>query len=49
MIRRGTRFLDWERFGSAWSDTGLMFTTRTGLPVEPRNPEPQPLIRPHLC
>jgi integrase len=37
MIRRGTRFLDWERFGSAWSDTGLMFTTRTGLPVEPRN------------
>ena len=25
------------RFGPAWSDTGLVFTTRTGLPVEPRN------------
>jgi integrase len=37
MIRRGTQFLDAERFGEAWTDTGLVFTTRTGLPVEPRN------------
>lgn len=37
MIRRGTQFLDCERLGSAWTDTGLVFTTRTGLPVEPRN------------
>ena len=37
MIRRGVQFLDCERFGAAWADTGLVFTTRTGLPVEPRN------------
>ena len=37
MIRRGTQFLDCEQFGPAWSDTGLVFTTRAGLPVEPRN------------
>jgi len=37
MIRRGTQFLDCERLGAAWTDTGLVFTTRTGLPVEPRN------------
>jgi integrase len=37
MIRRGIQFLDCERFGPAWTDTGLVFTTRTGLPVEPRN------------
>ena len=37
MIRRGTQFLDCERHGSAWTDTGLLFTTKTGLPVEPRN------------
>jgi integrase len=24
-------------FGRAWQDTGLIFTTRTGRPVEPRN------------
>jgi integrase len=28
---------DRKRLGSAWTDTGLVFTTRTGLPVEPRN------------
>ena len=28
---------DRERLGAAWSDTGLIFTTRTGRPVEPRN------------
>jgi integrase len=37
MVRRGTQFLDAERLGSTWTDTGLVFTTRTGLPVEPRN------------
>ncbi len=37
MIRRGTQFLDCERLGAAWTDSGLVFTTRTGLPVEPRN------------
>ena len=37
MIRRGTQFLDSERLGSAWTDTGLVFTTKSGLPVEPRN------------
>ena len=37
MIRRGVQFLDCEKFGDAWTDTGLVFTTRTGLPVEPRN------------
>lgn len=28
---------DRERLGSAWLDTGLVFTTKTGRPVEPRN------------
>jgi integrase len=37
MIRRGVQFLDCERFGPAWTDTGLVFTTKSGLPVEPRN------------
>jgi integrase len=37
MIRRGAQFLDGERLGSAWTDTGLVFTTRSGPPVEPRN------------
>src|SRR5262249_12319202 len=26
-----------EAFGRAWQDTGLVFTTRSGLPIEPRN------------
>jgi len=25
------------KLGSAWADTGLVFTTRTGRPIEPRN------------
>jgi hypothetical protein len=37
MIRRGVQFLDCERFGPAWTDTRLLFTTKNGLPVEPRN------------
>ncbi|MGO9082617.1 MAG: tyrosine-type recombinase/integrase [Streptosporangiaceae bacterium] len=28
---------DRARLGAAWADTGLVFTTRTGRPVEPRN------------
>jgi integrase len=28
---------DRNRLGTAWPDTGLVFTTRTGRPVEPRN------------
>ena len=26
-----------EAFGRAWQDTGLVFTTRSGRPIEPRN------------
>lgn len=37
MIRRGVQFPDCERFGDAWTDNGMVFTTRTGLPIEPRN------------
>lgn len=28
---------DRSNLGDAWDDTGLVFTTRTGRPVEPRN------------
>ena len=35
--RREAQQQDRERLGSAWTDTGLIFTTRTGRPVEPRN------------
>jgi len=28
---------DRAKLGSAWVDTGLVFTTRTGRPIEPRN------------
>jgi integrase len=28
---------DRVKLGSAWADTGLVFTTRTGRPIEPRN------------
>lgn len=28
---------DREAFGQAWQDTGLVFTTRSGRPIEPRN------------
>jgi integrase len=38
LLRRQQRqALDKEAFGRAWIDTGLMFSTRSGLPVEPRN------------
>jgi integrase len=29
--------LQYAKLGHAWTDTGLIFTTRTGRPVEPRN------------
>ncbi len=35
--RRAVQALDREHLGAAWSDTGLVFTSRRGLPIEPRN------------
>jgi integrase len=35
--RREAQESDRSRLGAAWADTGLVFTTRTGRPVEPRN------------
>lgn len=35
--RREAQEHDRARLGAAWTDTGLIFTTRTGRPVEPRN------------
>jgi integrase len=35
--RREAQQRDRERLGSAWAEAGLIFTTRTGLGVEPRN------------
>jgi integrase len=37
LLRRQQQAADKEAFGRAWTDTGLVFTTRSGLPVEPRN------------
>lgn len=37
LIRQQQQAADREAFGRAWQDTGLVFTTRTGLPIEPRN------------
>ena len=44
--RREAQQHDRDRLGAAWADTGLIFTTRTGRPVEPRN-----LVRSfaHIC
>jgi integrase len=36
-LRQKQRLADQERAGSAWQDSGLMFTTRYGTPIEPRN------------
>jgi integrase len=36
-MRQHQQAADREAFGRAWRDTGLVFTTRSGLPVEPRN------------
>ena len=35
--RQDRQEADRTNLGSAWTDTGLVFTTRTGHPVEPRN------------
>lgn len=35
--RQARQKADRTNLGSAWTDTGLVFTTRTGRPVEPRN------------
>jgi integrase len=36
-IRQAQQAADRAKLGNAWADTGLVFTTRTGRPVEPRN------------
>jgi integrase len=36
-IRQEQQAADKARLGRAWVETGLVFTTRTGRPVEPRN------------
>jgi integrase len=36
-LRRQQQDADHERAGDAWIDTGLVFTTRHGTPIEPRN------------
>ncbi len=36
-LRRQQQDDDRERAGDAWIDTGLVFTTRHGTPIEPRN------------
>jgi integrase len=35
-VRRETQDIDRARLGGCWTDTGLVFTTRTGRPIEPR-------------
>ncbi len=35
--RQAQQGADRADLGTAWADTGLVFTTRTGRPVEPRN------------
>jgi len=35
--RQAQQGADRANLGTAWADTGLVFTTRTGRPVEPRN------------
>jgi integrase len=36
-IRKKQQDTDHERAGDGWIDTGLIFTTRHGTPIEPRN------------
>ena len=36
-IRRRQQDADHARAGAAWIETGLVFTTRHGIPIEPRN------------
>lgn len=37
LIRRDAQATDRTEFGRAWQDSGLIFTTKTGRPIEPRN------------
>jgi hypothetical protein len=37
LARQQQQAADREAFGQAWQDTGLVFTTRSGRPVEPWN------------
>jgi integrase len=37
LARKEQQEADRMKLGSAWIDTGLVFTTRTGRPIEPRN------------
>jgi integrase len=37
LMRQRQQAIDKEAFGHAWTDTGLVFSTRSGLPIEPRN------------
>jgi integrase len=37
LARKEQQEADRTKLGSAWADTGLVFTTRTGRPIEPRN------------
>jgi integrase len=36
-LRRQQQHTDRARAGNAWIDTGLVFTTRYGTPIQPRN------------
>ena len=36
-IRLQAQAIDREDLGQAWQDNGLVFTTKTGRPIEPRN------------
>lgn len=36
-VRRERQESDRANLGRCWTDTGLVFTTRTGRPIEPRN------------
>jgi integrase len=36
-IRRQAQAADRQELGSAWQDNGLVFTAKTGRPIEPRN------------
>lgn len=37
LVRQQQQAADRQAFGAGWQDTGLVFTTRSGRPIEPRN------------
>ena len=37
ILRSDAQAADRSELGRAWEDTGLVFRTRTGRPIEPRN------------